>query len=490
MVKDPKNTSVLRNLFRDSAIYGGSDFLAKLVAFFTFPLIAAALSSSGFGLLELTMTIIMLGGVVARCGLNNAAQRFYWDTDTSSEQRPLIVSTGLYLVVAFGVLLGVLAYILTPFIFTVGVSEPVRIGLLGLVAVALLLPFMQFAQYLQDVLRLHFSPWRFLAYSLFSRVGASILALFAVLYIGAGVEGVLAAQAFVFVLALPIGIWLIKRDVVPSFDSRWSSRLLAYGAPFIFTEIAYWLFSSIDRWMLASISGVESVGVYSVAFRFSTIVMFVATAFGMAWSPYSMKLRKDFPEQHRTIYAEILLVLLFVMLIVAGSISLFSGEIIGTLMPAEYASAAIPLAILCFTVVLQASQQITAIGISLANRTIIFTYLVWLAAILNAALNYYWIPAYGVPGAAWATVIAYLFLSGGFMVFTQRYYRLPISWMRLGWLIVLGIVIMLFSLNSVQNGFSIEVTLKKIGFALACLVLALPALNLKVLRNEAGMERS
>jgi O-antigen/teichoic acid export membrane protein len=339
-------------------------------------------------------------------------------------------------------------------------------------------------------LRLHFSPWRFLAYSLFSRVGASILALFAVLYIGAGVEGVLAAQAFVFVLALPIGIWLIKRDVVPSFDSRWSSRLLAYGAPFIFTEIAYWLFSSIDRWMLASISGVESVGVYSVAFRFSTIVMFVATAFGMAWSPYSMKLRKDFPEQHRTIYAEILLVLLFVMLIVAGSISLFSGEIIGTLMPAEYASAAIPLAILCFTVVLQASQQITAIGISLANRTIIFTYLVWLAAILNAALNYYWIPAYGVPGAAWATVIAYLFLSGGFMVFTQRYYRLPISWMRLGWLIVLGIVIMLFSLNSVQNGFSIEVTLKKIGFALACLVLALPALNLKVLRNEAGMERS
>jgi hypothetical protein len=28
------------------------------------------------------------------------------------------------------------------------------------------------------------------------------------------------------------------------------------------------------------------------------------------------------------------------------------------------------------------------------------------------------------------------------------------------------------------------------GFALACLALALPALNLKVLRNEAGMERS
>lgn len=480
---------ILRALFRDSVIYGGGDLTAKLVAFFTFPLIAAALSSSGFGLLELAMTIITLGGVIARCGLNNAAQRFYWDSLTTPEQRPLIISSGLYLLIGLGILLGLLAYILTPFVLKSALSNSTQIGLLGLMAMTLLLPFMQFVQYLQDVLRLHFAPWRFLGYSLFSRVGASLLALVAVVYVGAGVEGVLLAQAFVFVLAFPLGVWLVKSDIVVSFDRKWSARLLAYGTPFIFTEIAYWLFSSIDRWMLASISGVESVGLYSVAFRFSTIVMFVATAFGLAWNPYSMKLRKDFPEQHRAIYAEILLVMLFVMLIVAGSISLFSGEIIGTLMPLEYAPAAIPLAILCFTVVLQASQQITAIGISLANRTIIFTYLVWLAALLNAALNYYLIPRHGVTGAAWATAIAYLFLSGGFMGFTQHYYKLPIPWIRLGWLIALGIAIMLFSLNSVHNVFSIEVMLKKVGFALACLALALPTLNLKVLRNDVGIER-
>lgn len=475
-------------LLYDSVVYGGSDVLLKLIAFFTFPLLANALSSSGFGMLELAMSIITLGGVFVRCGLNNAVQRFYWDEEVGHHQKPELVSTGLYICLIFGAVAGVLVYLLAPYIFSLLGEATVSLGMVGAIAISMLLPLTQWVQYVQDVIRLHFSPWKFLGFSFVSRALGALLSVAAVLYWQVGVEGVLLAQALVLLLAVPLGIFLVRKDIVLKIDSIWSLRLLAFGAPFIFTETAYWLFSSIDRWMLASIAGVHEVGLYSVAFRFSSLALFVATAFGMAWSPYAVKLRTDYPQNYRYIYAHVLLVLMVIMMALAGTIALFSGELLGVFLPEEYEGAATPLAILCFTTVLQASQQVTAIGISLASRTKVFAYLVWAAAGLNVVMNMLLIPSCGVAGAAWATLLAYVFLSSGFLYFTQRYYPLPFAWGRLAWIFMLGSVVLMTSLILQRNTIELGAVSIKLAVGISCLLLAWPALDLKELKMQATDE--
>jgi len=429
------------------------------------------------------MTIVSLGAVLVRCGLNNAVQRFYWDQATEVGERPLLVSTGFFITLALGVSCAAVAFFVVPFIFKVSGDNTAALGVVGVLSVAMLLASTQWVQYLQDVLRLHFSPWKFLGFSFCSRALGALLSVVAVLYWGSGVEGVLLSQALVLLTAIPLGLWLIRSDLVFKADAVWSRRLVAFGTPFIFTELAYWLFASIDRWMLASMAGVDDVGIYSVAFRFSTLAVFVATAFGMAWSPYAVKIRSDFPENHRRIYFEVLLILLVVMLMVAGTIALFAGELLGLLLPAEYFAAAVPLAILCFTAVLQASQQVTAIGISLANRTRVFAYLVWVAALLNVTLNWWLIPKFGVSGAAWSTVVSYFFLSAGFLFYTQRYYPLPVSWKRLLWICLLGGVVLFVGVFFQQSDLDLRVIAVKLVVAVICLLLALPALDLKVFRE-------
>jgi O-antigen/teichoic acid export membrane protein len=57
---------VFRRLAKDSAIYGGTDFLTKLLSFFAFPIIAAALSPKAFGALELILTVTALFGFKLR----------------------------------------------------------------------------------------------------------------------------------------------------------------------------------------------------------------------------------------------------------------------------------------------------------------------------------------------------------------------------------------------------------------------------------------
>ena len=93
---------ILKSLGRDTIIYGGSDFVIKLIAFALFPLIATVLSPRGFGTLELIMTIVSLFGLIIGCGLNNAIHRFYWDEDYDQQAKSLLITTGFFCQTAFG----------------------------------------------------------------------------------------------------------------------------------------------------------------------------------------------------------------------------------------------------------------------------------------------------------------------------------------------------------------------------------------------------
>ncbi len=472
---------MFRQLLRDSAVYGGGDALARVVAFTTFPIIANALGSDGFGILELGMTIVMMGGLFARCGMNNAVQRYYWDPQTRQAERPELVTSGLVVTLAFGMIVSIFVYLGNPLMFRQGGVDPQVLGWYGAIGLALLVPLTQWVQYVQDVLRLHFAPWKFLGFSFVTRTVSAILSAGVLVWLNAGVGGVLIAQALVLLVSMPVGLWLIRRDLINSINAHWTRRLVAFGAPFILTEVAFWLFSSIDRWMLATIMGPREVGVYSVAFRISVLASFLSLAFGMAWSPYAVKLQSEYPTQFKRMYAEILVLLVVVMLFAGGGIALFAGELVAILLPVEFAAASTPLAILAFCVVVQASQQITAVGISLSFKSYLFVYLVWGAAGVNVLLNLVLIPSMGSTGAAWATLIAHLLLTCGYLICTQCVYPIPFPITRLLWVTAIGAVMLAFALMLHSYEFSLKLITLKLVVLLSCTLLGWVAVRMRVL---------
>lgn len=464
-------------------MYGGGEFLTKLLAFFTFPLIAAALSPMAFGAFELIGTVTTLAGMAINCGLNNSVQRYYWDKDTTPEMRPAIVTSGLYAQATLG-LIGVgIGLLSLPWVLPLVERAGWPISWVGLVSAVLLMALTQASQYALDVIRLHFTPWRFLALSFATRVASVCLGIVAVVFLRLGMDGLLAAQVLAFVAIMPIAVWMIRRDLRPgAFKWEWLRELVRFGRPFIYSGLAFWLLGSMDRWMLASMSSVEEVGIFSVAFRFAAIVTFVSSAFGQAWSPAAMKVRTDYPEEYRKIYGQVLLVLLFVMLAVGGGVALFAGEFIGLLMPAAYRDSALPVAILSFAVVMQSTQQVTAAGISLEKKTYLFARLTWLTAAVNFALNLFLIPRLGAAGAAWSTLIGYVVLTSGYMYYTQRLHPLEIQWSRLGGLSALGLFIGAVAVVMVRASLDGQVIALKVALAAICLLLGWKLLPMKSVR--------
>ena len=462
---------IFRSLFKDSAIYGGADFLTKILSFFAFPVIAAALSPKAFGALELIFTITALTGLVLNCGLNNSVQRFYWDSDTSPQMRPKVVSSGYLSMIAFGFIALMIGLCTLPILNTIIKQADWPLSWIALLAALVVMVLTQWTQYALDVTRLHFAPWRFMVLALTSRVMVMMLGVIAVVVMDWGVDGLLVAQALGLILVFPLAIWIIRRDFQFSqWDRQWAKELVRFGYPFIYAGLAYWLFGSMDRWMLASMTSVEEVGIYSVAFRFASVVLFVSAAFGQAWSPVAIKIRADHPNHYQSIYGQVLLLLLFVMLTVGGGIALFAGEGIALIMPTEYQSSALPLAILSFGIIMQSTQQVTAIGISLEKKTYLFARLAWFVAGVNFIGNWLLIPKYGSTGAAWATVISYVVLTSSYFYYTQRLHPIKIEWNKLIGILLLGCFIAILAVNFVSNDFVADIVIFKVAFASLCLL--------------------
>ena len=157
---------VFRRLAKDSAIYGGSEFITKILSFFAFPIIAADLSPKAFGALELMLTATALLGLVANCGLNNAVQRFYWDKDTTLAMQPVIVSSGFIAQVGFGILAFLFGALAIPFVLPLMQAAEWPLSWVALLAALLVMTLSQWSQYVLDVIRLRFAPWRLITLSL------------------------------------------------------------------------------------------------------------------------------------------------------------------------------------------------------------------------------------------------------------------------------------------------------------------------------------
>lgn len=471
---------IFRKLAKDSLVYGGADMVTHVLAFFTFPLIAAALSPLAFGVLELIVTSTGLLGLLAGCGLNNAVQRFYWDKDTLPQDQPRIVTSGFFAQAFFSLISLIVGLLLLPWLLPMVEAKNLPVTWVALVAALFTMVFSQWTQYALDVIRLHFCPWRFFAVSLVSRVFSIGAGVLVVVYFGLGVDGLMTAQALMLLLVLPFSFNFIRKDFhIGSVSRLWVVELTRFGYPFIFAGLAYWVFGSMDRWMLASMSSVEEVGIYSVSFRFASLVLFVNAAFGQAWSPVAIKIYTDHPNEYRKIYGQVLVLLLYVMLIFGGGLALFSGELISVIMPNQYFDSAAPLAVLCFGVILQATQQVTAVGISLEKKTFIFIRMSWIAALVNLVLNYFFIPYYSALGAAWATSISYLFLTASYFYYTQKLHPISIQWKPLSVICILGFIVFIVSIFMQSTKVCLIIILFKIFLSVLCIIIGWRILPIK-----------
>ena len=131
----------------------------------------------------------------------------------------------------------------------------------------------------------------------------------------------------------------------------------------------------------------------------------------------------EYPSIFRQIFALYTLGLLFVGL----AMSLFSGEIVRLMLPPRFAASLYVIPVVVLSYIFYGLSYYTQLGMFLTDRTKLIGVIGAVAAGVNLLLNYFLIRAYGMMGAAWATLLSFAFIAVVSYGCSQRVFRLPLG---------------------------------------------------------------
>ena len=409
-----------RQLFRDIVTYGTGSILVKAVGFFIIPIYTRVFSPIDMGLWGVVSSTVGLISGILILGGDSAYARYYFEAGSDNERQCITSTWFTFLVLWSIIVVGSLVVFAGPLAsISTGSGENVPLIRLALIA----LPVSLLNSMCGQALRNQFKA------KLFTILNSSVtplniaLTIVAVVVLKWGVYGAFAAILCANLLILPVRLWSIKDLLRLRF--RWTllGKMLAYGVPLVPVSVGYWLFGSFDRVLLGRMSGLDQVGLYSIAAKIIIPLALVRGALGTAWSPRAFILYKQEEEKAHAILGRSATYIIAFFGILVVLLSTFAQDILVIFTTPDYYSAGAAIAPLALGLLAYTSTRVTAIGISFRKKTYYTALLTWLTSGVSVGLNLLLIPQWGMLGAAWANMISYTFLTLAYLLVSQQLWK-------------------------------------------------------------------
>lgn len=252
--------------------------------------------------------------------------------------------------------------------------------------------------------------------------GLSLMLLFKL-----NVEALLLGIILSLVIVLPllwrkaIGTMLVVRSKI---NLQLAKEMAKYSFPLVVGNLAAWILSLSDRYILQFFRGAQEVGIYSASYNIIYGIMgLLATLFMLAGAPIGMSIWERQGENgiKKFICEQTRFYLIFCLPAVVG-LSVLAKPIIEILTTQQYYEGyrIIPLVVSgCFFLGLQHRFQW---GFSLYKKTVFISVAMALSGLLNLFLNFLLIPQYGYMIAAITTLISYGSLLFLMIIVSRRFF--------------------------------------------------------------------
>ncbi|CAN5540237.1 polysaccharide biosynthesis C-terminal domain-containing protein [soil metagenome] len=416
--------SEFRTIARHTAVYGAGIVAAKVVSLVMLPLYTHYLSPSNFGVLELLETTVDVIGMLAGMGLAASAFRHYPELKTEDERRQfvsslLIGSAAVALLVA---LLGVaLSGFLTRLVFS-DTADPLYFRVFFATFF-----FQSFSNIGLAVVRVEERSLLYVALTVARLIVTVALNIWFVVGLHAGVLGVLGGNAIgSALLAILLAVYAVRR-----FGLHYSHpifrKLSRFGAPLGISSLGSFVLAYSDRYFLNHYHGSAPVGIYSLGYSFAFLLSsFAVVPFGQIWEPRRFVIAKQ-PDAQQ-VYRHMFFYLNSALF--GGSIALvlFTKDGLSVLVGPAFVTAYRVVPLLLVTTIVQQWTTYCNFGLYLKNATHVLAWTGTVAALVALGCNWLLIPQYGMMGAAWATLIAYVVRFIPTYTLAQRQYHVHYPW--------------------------------------------------------------
>jgi len=418
--------SYLKQLIQHSAIYGISNILNKTLAIFLIPLYTHYLALADYGNLELFLVTLNFLVLFLPLGLNVAIFAF---TISLEKNDPCdVISTVFNFTLIFTGVFACVIYYFSPVLSQIISDDPQRSYFLRIItinaclSVILLIPLARLRVENKSII-----------YSVLNTIkfGLNLLLnIYFVVYLKKGIEGILLAGLYSSVIATILSLGFIHRDIILfKISGKLLKPMLKFGIPLVPSAIASAILTMANRFFLKELSTSEELGLFTLGFKFASIITFLTMAFQVAWPTFLFTIAQD--ENARNIYKKLLTYYLYVLLFMFLIISILAEDIIQLIAPPEFSAAYRVVPLIVLSQIFYGIYFMTAIGVNIKRKTKYLPFVVGFAAITNLFFNYFLIPNHGMMGAAYASLISYFILVILSTRLSLHYYLIRYEYIRI-----------------------------------------------------------
>jgi len=434
---------------KKSFAYFIANSIQSFIGIITLPLYTRFLTPNDYGICGITASITSFLTAFYLLGLMAAYNRFYFNYKVDSEKQNKYISTIVYFIIFYGLLL---TLILTIFggpleVFTEGVPFYPYI--------ILAIWSSYFTLIIQLRLQLYRTEQKSKKYTalfvadIFFR---TILSIYFVVFLKKGALGFIAGgliSSFVFSL---ISMWLVRRHIVRAFDTNGLKASLKYGLPLVPHQIGTWMFNLSDRLILNKLISTSEVGLYSVGNRVSTLMHMVAMSINFAWSPFFFSIMKGDKEAAKKKITRLITYWIMVMCFTFLVTVFFSKELIIIFAAPEYRTSYRVVPLLALGYLFQGFYFVVVNPLFLLGNTYLVTIATITGGLLNIGLNFLFIPKMSMMGAALATAITYFYIFIFIAFFSIRLFKIPYEHKRIFKIIIITALFssLLFPINYID----------------------------------------
>ncbi|MFL5742339.1 MAG: oligosaccharide flippase family protein [Flavisolibacter sp.] len=418
----------LRNLLRNSVVYGLANSIQKLVPVFILPIITTHLGKTALKLYDLSFIYVYLFSALILCGLDVSASTFFFDRKKQKFDQKQVLSYAFVLQLALIALNFLVFYpfrtVIASFIF----SGDTSIEHFWLLAMTIVPGYMMLNYGLSVLLWLDRKKPYFIVCILNTVLNLAI-AIIAIKFYRGSIKDIFFAQIGSITLCGLLAMYFIRDRLsfgTGSINTALVSRLLWFGLPFALTAFFRQLIPSVDRYFLLHYHYNEELPQYILAVKIASFFSVATNAFILVFTPYSLnKLNHDDAEKEISDLFHFISILTFICV---PLVLLFKDDLVRIFADSSYHLSARLLPFLLFGWVFDLFAYFSMLGIYKSqNSTTILTILVCGTAIISG-LNVLLVPLYGVFGAAISFAVTKFLIFFISLFYLKRYFRIDIRY--------------------------------------------------------------
>lgn len=389
-----------KDLMVNTGLFAFTQIATKLITFFLVPLYTAYMSTSDFGVTDMSSTVVSMVLPLATLSVSDAVLRFAID-DKANRDR--YISLGL-VVVLFSIAVVVALSPLLSLPFFGGLDRYRGLFIASYALNAIQFFFNMLARALNKVKVIPIS-------SIITTVLTAGCAVVFIAHMGLGAPG--------FFYSLLIGngggvlCFFFIGGMFRHFSLRFEAgdmaflkRMFIYSIPMVPNALFWWMSSSINRFFITGMIGVGASGLFAAAQKIPGLLNTAASIFQQAWQLSSFQqfrktnIAKFFSTVFRIYHAGIA--------IVAAVIAMCSSWLASFLLQKEFYQAwtLIPIMVVAFYFNILNSYYGTVYTATLKTKSL-FTTTVW-GALCCVGVTWALIPSLGIAGACVGMVVSNL----------------------------------------------------------------------------------